>query len=81
MTETYDQVITSAEQAASVKAALTAASADVSAPTLIWRAFRFATAELAVGFANQSPAQKAGETVFSVGDDSVVHAFLYMFSA
>ena len=80
MTETSDQIITSVEQAASVKAALTAGRGDVSAPTPVWTALRFATAELAVGFANRNPAQKAGEAVFSVGDDGVVDAFLYMFS-
>jgi hypothetical protein len=77
MTETYDEVITSKEQAASVKAALTAGPVDVSLLTPSWRAYRFATADLAVGFANQTPAQKAGEAVFSVGGDGVVDGFFY----
>jgi hypothetical protein len=74
MTETYDQVITSEEQVASVKAALTAGPVDVSLLTPFWRVERFSTAELAVRFANESPVQKAGEVVFSVGD-GVVYGF------
>jgi hypothetical protein len=78
MTETYDQVITSEEQVASVKAALTAGAVDVSLLTPFWAARRFATADLAVRFANEPPAQKAGEAVFSVGDDGVVYGFYYL---
>jgi hypothetical protein len=61
MTETYDQVITSEEQAARVKAALPAGPVDVSLLNPRWQALRFATAELAVFYANENPAQKAGE--------------------
>ena len=78
MTETYDQVITSEEQAASVKAALTAGLVDVSVLTPFWETLRFATADIAVGYANLPPAQKAGEAVFSVGGDGVVHGFFYV---
>jgi hypothetical protein len=77
MTETYDQVITSEEQAASVKAALTA-GIDVSLFTPAWRTYRFATPALAVFYANEPPAQKEGEAVFSVGADGVVYAFLFI---
>ena len=77
MTETYDQIITSEEQAASVKAALTADPTDVSVLNPRWQAFRFATPQLAVFYANENPPQKAGEAVFSLGDDGVVHAFLF----
>jgi hypothetical protein len=75
MTETSDQVITREEQAAAVKAAL--APVDVSSFPPTWMTLRFATADLAVGFANQDPKQKAGEAVFPVGDDGVVDLFFY----
>lgn len=66
MTETSDQIITSKEQIASAKAALTAGPVDVSSLTPFWDTRRFATADLAVRFANEPPAQKVGEAVFSV---------------
>jgi len=78
MTETYDEVISSVEQAASVKAALMAGPVDVSVLTPFWEALRFETADIAVGYANLAPAQKAGEAVFSVGTDGVVHGFFYI---
>jgi hypothetical protein len=72
MTETYDQIIASEEQAASVKAAM----ASVDEPKK-WKASRTTTAELAAALANIPPAQGAGEAVFSMNNDGMVDVFLF----
>jgi hypothetical protein len=72
MTELSDEIITSEEQAVRVKADL-----KVDEPLKTWKVLRFNSGELATHFANASPAQQAGEAVFSVRDSGLVDGFLF----
>ena len=72
MTESYDQTISDAEEAARVKAELKTDAVRR------WRYWGVAiNAAQAVAIANITPPQQAGEAVFSVREDGKVDLFLF----
>ena len=72
MTESYDQTISDAEEAARVKAEL---KTDAVRRWRYWGVAIHGAA--AIDVANITPAQQAGEAVFSVREDGRVDLFLF----